>query len=213
MANRGFFEDQRGLLPAMLEGRERTHADFCRPVVTEGPVLSFVRQRLKERAEAAGWTSSRDADLRLMVDGEVHRAVEEGETATFRFPASARDVRLLSNTFIPALVGHGGDSRELGVSLTALSFSGDQCEHRAVPLDDERLNGGVYPQEGRDGVAWRWTKGDLPLSSDFWDGLSGNVALNITFNNVNATRRWVAPVKARAEIASDKIARPQLHVA
>ena len=213
MGNRGFFEERRGLLPAMLEGRERTHADFCRPVVLDGPVLAFVRQRLMERAEAIGWTPSRDADLRLMVDGEVHRPVEEGGAATFRFPASARDVRLLSNTFIPALVGYGGDSRELGVSLTGLSFSGDEGESRPVPLDDERLKEGLHPAEGKDGVAWRWTKGELVLSPDFWEGLSGNVALHVTCNNNNATRRWVAPVKARAGVPTEKSARPQLHVA
>ena len=107
----------------MLEGCERTHADFCRPVVTGGPVLAFVRQRLMERAEAIGWTPSQDADLHLVVDGEVRRPLSEGDAAVFLFPASARDVRLMSNTFIPALVG-GGDPRPLGVSLTGLVFSG-----------------------------------------------------------------------------------------
>ena len=39
----------------------------------------------------------------------------------FLFPASAREVRLKSNTFIPALLG-GRDPRPLGVSLTGLVF-------------------------------------------------------------------------------------------
>jgi hypothetical protein len=59
MANRGFFEERRGLLPANEEGRERTHADFCRPVVLDGPVLAFARQRLQTRAEAIGRARSR----------------------------------------------------------------------------------------------------------------------------------------------------------
>ena len=69
MGNRGAFEELRGLLPAMLEGRERTHADFCRPVVTKGPILDFARKRLRARAEEIGWTPSRDADLSLAIDG------------------------------------------------------------------------------------------------------------------------------------------------
>ena len=107
MGNRGAFEELRGLLPAMLEGRERTHADFCRPVVTKGPVLDFVRQRLLARAEEIGWTPSRDADLRLEVDGEIVRPRLEDGVATFPFPASARDVRLMSNAFSPAALGSG----------------------------------------------------------------------------------------------------------
>ncbi len=123
MANRGFFEERRGLLPANEEGRERTHADFCRPVVLDGPVLAFARQRLMTRAEAIGWTRSFETDLHLVVDGEVRRPLCEGDAAVFLFPASARDVRLKSNTFIPDLLG-GGDSRPLGVALTGLVFLG-----------------------------------------------------------------------------------------
>ena len=128
MANRGFFEERRGLLPAMLKGRERTHADFCRPVMLDGPVLAFARQRLKERAEAIGWTPSSETDLHLVVDCEVRRSLSEGDAAVFLFPASAREVRLTSNTFIPALVG-GGDTRPLGVSLTGLVFMGGRGRH------------------------------------------------------------------------------------
>jgi hypothetical protein len=208
MGNRGFFEERRGLLPAMLEGSERTHADFCRPVVTDGPVLDFVRQRLRERAEAIGWTPLRETDLHLVVDGKVHRPLSEGDAAVFLFPASASEVWLKSNTFIPALVG-GGDPRPLGVSLSGLVFFGGRGEARSVHLDDERLQDGLNPEEGRDGVAWRWTKGELALSPDFWEGLSGHVALHLTCNN-NATRRWVSPGKAQTEIPSDKSARPQI---
>jgi hypothetical protein len=211
MGNRGFFEERRRLLPAMLEGRERTHADFCRPVVLDGAVLDFARQRLLSRAEEIGWTPSRETDLRLMVDGEVRRPLIEGDAAVFVFPASVREVRLKSNTFIPALVG-GGDPRPLGVSLTGLVFLGGAGEARSVRLNDERLQDGLHPEEGRDGLAWRWTKGDLALSPDFWEGLFGHVALHLTCNN-NATRRWVAPGKAQTEVPLDKSARPKLHVA
>jgi hypothetical protein len=76
MANRGFFEDPGAGLDAFDEGCDRTHADFCRPVVLEGPVLDFVRQRLLALAEATGWTRSFETDLHLLVDGEfaVHCA-------------------------------------------------------------------------------------------------------------------------------------------
>jgi hypothetical protein len=202
MGNRRFFEEGVATLDAFDQGRERTHADFCRPVVLDGPVLAFVRQRLVKGAEAIGWTPSTEADLHLVVDGKVRRPLSENDAAVFLFPANARDVRLMSNTFIPALLG-GGDPRPLGVSLTGLVFSGGRAEVRSVNLDDERLSGGLHPEEGTDGLAWRWTKGELALSPDFWEGLSGHVALHVTCNNIG-TRRWVAPVKARAEFSADK---------
>ncbi len=105
MGNRGFFEERRGLLPAIEEECKRTHADFCRPVVLDGPVLAFARQRLQTRAEAIGWTPEHDPDLRLHVDGQVHRPLSDGDTAVFMFPAAARDVRLASTTFVPAHIG------------------------------------------------------------------------------------------------------------
>jgi Hint domain len=208
MANRGFFEELRGLLPAYEEGRERTYADFCRPVVLDGPALDFVRQRLLSRAEAIGWTRSFEADLHLVVDGEVRRPLIEGDAAVFLFPASAREVRLKSNTFIPALVG-GGDPRPLGVPLTGLVFLGGRAEVRSVRLDDERLQDGLHPEEGRDGLAWRWTKGELALSPDFWQGLSGHVALHLTCN-ANATRWWVAPERTNEVINSNR-SKPKLY--
>jgi Hint domain len=211
MGNRSFFAERRGLLPAIDEGRERTHADFCRPVVLDGPVLAFARERLLTRAEALGWTPSIETDLHLVVDGEVRRPLSEGGAAVFLFPASARDVRLKSNTFIPALLG-GGDPRPLGVSLTGLVFLGGRADVRPVDLDDGRLRDGLHPGEAESGVAWRWTNGELVLSPDFWQGLSGCVALHVTGDNI-ATRRWIAPVKAPAEVRSLRSAQTQLHVA
>ena len=191
MANRGAFEELRGLLPAMMEGRERTHADFCRPVVTEGPVLDFVRQRLLARTEEIGWTPSRDADLHLVVDGDVVRPSLEGSVATFDFPASARDVRVVSNTFSPKLFNlESDDPRMLGVMLCGLALS-----DRELSLDDERLRDGVHQLENHAGELRRWTNGELVLDPQLWDGLSGQVALRVTYDPTTI-RGWTAPAGA-----------------
>ena len=129
MANRGGFEELRGLLPAMVEGRERTHDDFCRPVITEGPTLDFVRQRLAARAEEIGWKPERDADLHLTVDGRIVRPLAEDGSAAFLFRADAKDVRLMSNTFVPMALG-SSDERRLGVMLLGLALSGSGGEPR-----------------------------------------------------------------------------------
>ena len=174
MGNRGFFEERRGLLPAIEEERERTHADFCRPVVLDGPVLAFARQRLLTRAEAIGWTPEHDPDLRLLVDGQVHRPLSDGDTAVFMFPAAARDVRLASTTFVPAHVGVG-DRRELGICLFGLTFAGSGGGSRRISIDDARLCEGIHDGEAKSGAQWRWTKGELVLDPQFWADMTGHV--------------------------------------
>jgi hypothetical protein len=189
MANRAFFAEAGATIddPA---GRERTYADFCRPVAVEGPIVEFVRERLEAQAQALGWTASRDADLHLLVDGGVQRPLAEGDTAAFLFDPSARDVRLKSNTISPSLAR--GDLRQLGVALRSLVFAGRGGEARAVPIDDGRLVEGGHALESNDETSWRWTDGELVLNRDFWDGLAGPVALILTYES-SATRRWIAP--------------------
>jgi hypothetical protein len=201
MANRGAFEELRGLIPAFEEGRERTHADFCRPVVTEGHVLDFVRQRLVARAEEIGWTRSLDPDIRLVVDGDVLRPRVEGSPAIFEFPASAKEVRLMSSVFSPASVGLR-DPRMLGVMLCDGLAFGD----RRISLGDERLRDGVYELENHGGAPRRWTNGDLVLDPHLWEGESGWVSLTVNYD-VFTTRGWIAPPTPRRQVGS----RPRLY--
>jgi hypothetical protein len=192
MGNRTFFAEAGATFEA-LEGGERTYADFCRPVSTGGPVLDFVRERLTIQAQALGWTPSRDANLHLLVDGEIHHPLAEGDAAVFLLSDSARDVRLVSNTFVPARIGLG-DSRELGVSLYGLAFVGSGGESRRVSLDDPRLAGGLHNDEATVGAHWRWTKGELVLDPQFWAGLTERIALFVN-HNAQTTRQWIPPAR------------------
>jgi hypothetical protein len=69
---------------------------------------------------------------------------------------------------------------------------------------------GFHSGEGKDEVAWRWTKGEVILSPSFWDGLAAQVAVTIRLGSPSV-RGWIAPVKADAQIPSGKVAPPQLH--
>ncbi len=192
MGNRTFFGEA-GATFGALEGGERTYADFCRPVATDGPVVDFVRERLTIQAQTLGWTPSRDADLHLLVDGEIHHPLAEGDAAVFLFPDGARDVRLMSNTFVPARIGLG-DRRELGVSLYGLAFVGSGGEARRISLDDPRLAGGLHNDEAAVGAHWRWTKGELILDPQFWAGLTEHIALFVN-HNAQSTREWIPPAE------------------
>ena len=210
MGNRSSFEETPSLLPALLEGAGRTHADFCRPVLTEGPVLEFVRERLLARAEEIGWTALRDPDLHLVVDGRIVSPLREQGMAAFLFPADASDVRLMSNTFEPVQVGTG-DPRSLGIMLNGLCFYGSLGEPRRVALDDERLGDGVYELENHGGEQRRWTDGNLVLDPQFWQGLGRQVALLVTYDPTTI-RAWRAPAaEPRDEAEARSIDRPKLY--
>lgn len=208
MENRAVFEEAGATVDVLDEGVGRTHADFCRPVVLDGPVLAFVRERLTERAEAEGWTASRETDLALIVDGEVHRPVQEGKAAVFAFPAAAREVSLVSNTFVPTMMAQINDARTLGICLLGLSLCGSDGERRVIRLDDERVKDQVHPEEAADDVLWRWTKGEMTLDADLWSGLCGPLTLVIELDS-NAIRRWIAPSKNEIEVLP-QASRPKL---
>jgi hypothetical protein len=209
MDERVFFEEAGAELDPFVRGGGKTYDDFCLPVVTEGRVLDFARQRLLARAEAMGWTAGRDADLHLLVDGDVHRPLAEGDAAVFLFGHSARDVRVVSNTFVPARIGLG-DRRELGVALYGLVFVGSGGEVRRVSLDDPRLGDGLHGDEASSGAYWRWTRGELVLDPQFWAGLTGQVAIYVNYN-AQATRRWIPPARPTEVIPAKNRSKPRLH--
>jgi hypothetical protein len=207
MANRGAFEELRGVLPAMLEGHERTHADFCRPVITGGPALDFVRQRLAARVEEIGWKPERDPDLHLTVDGRIVRPLAEDGSAAFLFRADAKNVRLMSNTFNPTAFG-SSDNRTLGVMLLGLALSGSGGEPCRIALDDDRLRDGLHHVEDRGGGLARWTNGEFGLDPRLWAGLSGQIALHIAYDHMTV-RGWIGAPPAAKTV--DAVDRPKLY--
>ena len=207
MANRGALDELRGVLPAMVEGRERPHADFCRPVVTEGPVLGFVRRRLAARIEEIGWKPQRDADLHLAVDGRILRPLTEDGSAAFLFRADAKDVRLMSNTFNPTAFG-SPDQRALGVMLAGLVLSGSGGEPRQISLDDDQLVEGIHHVEDHGGRLRRWTNGEFVLDPRLWEGLSGQIALHVLYDHTTV-RGWMAALAPAKTF--DAIDRPKLY--
>ena len=166
------------------EGETPTHADVCRPVMSEPAMLAFLRERTLARAFELGWTSLDGDDLHLVVDGEARRPLVDQGPAMFMFPAEAREVRLDSHVFEPADLGFA-DARSLGVMLSGLVFVGGDGEARMVAVDDARLRDGVHPTEGR----FRWTDGSLALDPQLWEGLIGDVTLLVSRRR-DTVRGW-----------------------
>ena len=188
MGNRAFFEEGGASIDMVDLDAPNTHADYCRPLVWGGPILGFVRERLAARAEAIGWERVRDANLRFVVDGTEHRPIARDGKAVFRFPSSTKEARLSSDLFAPAALG-ASDARVLGVALLGLSFSDRAGQTRNVSLDDKRIAHQFHPQEAANRNAWRWTRGDVALAPELWNGLSGEIELLVSVDD-GPTRGW-----------------------
>jgi hypothetical protein len=192
--NRGFFEKAGAGLDAFDAGAAKSPDDLCRPIATEGSVLAFVRTRLAARAEAIGWAPMCDPNLRLIVDGKTFQPLTGSDSAVFLFPAGSKDVRLVSDIFVPASLG-GPDKRQLGACLYGLTLAGSFGEPRRISLADARLGEGLYGQEVQGGVPVRWSRGELPLDPGLWAELAGQISLLVSYDSTT-TRQWTAPARA-----------------
>jgi hypothetical protein len=93
--------------------------------------------------------------------------------------------------------------------LAGLSFSGSLGgDARRISLDDRRLCDGFHPVENHAGAIRRWTKGEAILDPQLWGGLSGQIALLVTYDD-KVTRGWIAPPQAPR--MSEPADRPKLY--
>jgi hypothetical protein len=153
--NRGAFANGGGAVMAHPDfALKRWENAACAKLVTDGPVLEALRTRLLRRAEAQGFLRTPDADPVLLVDGTPIRAQGCVDTVwRFVVPPSARDIRLVSRSAVPAeIFAHHADGRRLGVAVAAIMADGV-----AVPL--EACDGGWHARE----AGLRWTDGNAVL--------------------------------------------------
>ena len=197
MGNRGFFVEGNAIdLQALPDGSARTHDDYCRPFVDPGPLLDVVRRQLLARAERMGWTKEASFACHVVADGRRVEAIRGEGAVAFQVPASTRELRLISDTFVPDEMDGRGDRRILGLNMRRLSVS-DASKGRVVTVDDVRLDAGFHRVE-RDGERmWRWTHGDALLPPSLWAGLTGLVELRIDLDG-SSLRSWRRPDRALA---------------
>ena len=191
MGNRSFFAEADVVdLEASPDAdpAQRTHADFCRPFVDGGPVLDAVKMQLRRRAESHGWVRNDALELHLVVDGKRFEPVVRGLTARFEMPADAKDVWLEAPTARPCDVMGSGDSRDLGLFISALRID-DGFELRDIAMNDPLLCIGFHAVE--DGPR-RWTSGRARLPAALWKGCENGFYLRVELAGMPLPR-WLAP--------------------
>ncbi|PYD61294.1 hypothetical protein CFR73_04370 [Novacetimonas maltaceti] len=192
-----------GLPVGVGVGMARARADGLPRVLARGPVVAARRAALVGRAQDMGWRVSTCMDVHAMVDGRRLHGDVKGGVACFIFPATARHVRVMSRTFVPADWAACDDRRALGLAVRRISL-GDGMRMAALDLADPRLAPGfhapLHPDatDGAEGHAWRWMKGRLSLPCALWHANNARahgreVMLRIEFD-ATASQCWVLPV-------------------
>jgi hypothetical protein len=139
----------------------RTQA--CADLVREGAGLAAVRRRLLDRAMQLGHQLTQDAGLHLLVDGKaVHAGSVEGARHRFDVRRIARELRIISNSAVPAHTGvANGDHRRLGVMVHRVACL--RPWQWQVFAAAEIVGSGFHELEQANGRSWRWTDGDATL--------------------------------------------------
>ncbi len=204
MGNRSFFREADVInLAAGPEADPalRTHADFCHPFHGTGPLVEVVRTQLAKRAEAMGWSLSRDLDLHLVVDGQSLDPVVRDLTARFHVPAGAKDVWLVSPTARPSDTMGSADTRDLGLYIGSLRID-DGFDTRDVAIDDPLLCIGFHAVE--DGCR-RWTSGRARLPAALWKACEDGFFLRVDLAGPPLPR-WTAPAGEDAVVERPRLA-------
>jgi hypothetical protein len=130
------------------------------PLVFEGAPLQKVREDLRERAIALGFTLTDDPDVHVMFDGKRIDPVRlSGERVAFMLPEGGSNIELRSRTFTPAHIDPDStDTRSLGLDVFRV-----QIDHEVALNDETRLSEGWHGLE--QGFKHRWTRDRMPLPS------------------------------------------------
>ena len=127
----------------------------CARLVLAGPAVEAAQAQLRARAQALGWRLVEDPGLLVEADRLGVQVLPDGPSALrVVVPAGTRWVRLLSRSFVPAVLNPAvPDGRLLGAAL-ALDLDG-------AWLPEAAFSTGWYAPD--DGASWRWTDGAATL--------------------------------------------------
>jgi len=142
------------MLHPNFEGQVPPHQAAAKQVES-GPELVAIHARMRDQFTSAGFTTTRDPGLTLIVDGAVVIGHQSQFAYRFVLPKGAKKARLISNQFVPSQVYPNSiDCRALGTAIKHIKLDGTPVE-----LNDPRLSTGWLPPEEN----WRWTTGDATI--------------------------------------------------
>ena len=157
----------------------------CAPVLHDHPTVKRIWRELNARAGGSSLALTEDPDLHLLADGErlaaetmTQRRTQRGAVRVWRFrlrrPVS--DLRIVSRSAIPAMVGTEPDQRRLGVALRRIVLAEPEAT-QTLEWDDARLSAGFHDAEPLD--RHRWTDGEAALPLALLAGLRAGALVEL----------------------------------
>jgi len=134
----------------------------CAPVLTGGPSVDAIWQRLLDRAgPRPGFPLTSNPDLYLSVDGQRFDAwrIVDGRYV-FRLIVCPGEVRIISRASAPDELGLARDPRLLGIAIRSITVVAGS-RRRIIEASDVALRDGFHAYEPDQGI--RWTNGNALL--------------------------------------------------
>lgn len=183
VGNRISFDSDSAVVALHPTFEAQSTADYCRPLVDGGHVVAGVRSRILAHAKQLGWSAHAcRPDPRLIVDGlAIEPMLEEG-AACFAVPERARELRLVSPTYVPQEIGDSQDDRRLGILILGISVEQRDGSIINIPLDHKALSSGYSYIEQSGARVQRWTTGNARLDPSAWAQPDGGFMLRIEYD-------------------------------
>jgi hypothetical protein len=164
VGNRTGFVNGGDYLEAHPDFMPQSVAEFCAPLVLQGPVIERAKAALWVRAQELGYALTDDAGVHIVAEGQRIEPVRLGEKRlAFLLPASASDIELRCRSFVPARINPGSDDeRSLGICVARL-----QLDDLEVALEDEAafVYGWHSLERDAQGQSWRWSQERVELAA------------------------------------------------
>jgi hypothetical protein len=162
VGNRTGFVNGGAYLEAHPDFTAKHAADFCVPLVLEGPVIERAKTALLARACELGYARTEDAGIHIMADGKRIEPVRLNEKRlSFLLDGEFSNIELRCRSCSPAhIYPESTDRRELGIAVARLQLDGVE-----VALEDEAaFVHGWHPLErNEEGLSWRWSQERMGL--------------------------------------------------
>jgi hypothetical protein len=165
----------------------------CVPIVSAGPVLHQIWDRISRRARLASLPQTDDPDLHLLADGVRLDGEKIGDRIwRFQLNSPISELRILSRSAVPSAIGTVRDHRRLGVALrrVVIEHVGVRTE---IGWDAPCLEKGFSSPEPLD--CHRWTNGDASLPPALLAMCDAGTTVEL---HVNCLLSYPVPTIARA---------------
>ncbi len=157
------------------------------PVLHDHPTVKRVWRKLSDRAGRPNMVLTEDPDLHLLADG-VRLKADSVKARVWRFhlPAPVSDLRIISRSAIPSMIGIEQDQRRLGVALRQIVLA-QRGVREALRWDYAGFGPGFHTPERAQ--RHRWTNGDAAVPASGTGGVRGGCAGGAARQRIAAVSR------------------------